>query len=245
MNLRDEGFILSARAHGEHGAIVRLFTAHHGLVAGYVHGGRSRRMRPVMIPGNQVFGRLTRRAGSQLGLLSLELITSRAPLMHRACTAAAVEWLTAIKAALLPEQAPFPRLYDSLGDLWQAMAENDAPHHWLPALVRHEVFLLGELGAGLDLSDCAATGSRDDLAFISPRSSRAVSRTAGAPYATKLLPLPAFLLNDDAPKDGADLMDGLKSSGYFINRHLLTAFGKEHMLQARQRMIHLARINVL
>ena len=236
MDLTTPALIVAVRGHGEHGAVVRLLTPDAGLLAGYVRGGRSRALRPVLQPGNGVRARLVARLETQLAALTVELDRSRTLIGTTALGSAALEWLTALTATALTEGEPHPRLYAALDGLFEAMALGAAPARWLMDVVRFELLLLGELGFGLDLSTCAATGAAEDLAYVSPKSSQAVNRGAGAPYAAKLLPLPAFLLT---AVDAGDVADGLQLTGYFLTRDVLVARAAE-LLPARARLVALA-----
>lgn len=220
MHIAASALILSVRSHGEHGAVVRALTRDHGVQPGYVRGGRSRAMRPVLQPANTVTGEWRARTGEQLAALTVELSESRAPLHAEPLAAAALEWVTALTAATLPEGLPYPRLYDTLDAVIGAIAAASSARAWAPVLVRYELVLLAELGFGLDLSHCAATGVRDDLAYVSPRSGGAVSREAAVGYEAKLLPLPAFLRGGDA--DWPAVFDGLRLAEHFVMRDLLT-----------------------
>ncbi len=148
MHLRASAILLASRPHGETGAIVRLFTAQHGLVAGYVAGGRGRQMRPIMIPGNRVALDLAARSSGQLPFAKLELERSRAALMTEPVPAAAISWCCALTAAALPERASFPPLYDALDALLEAICVAPSARGWLGALFAYEVMVLAELGYG-------------------------------------------------------------------------------------------------
>src|SRR5215210_719083 len=175
MRIETPAIVCALRNHGEHGAVVRLMTAEHGLQAAYVRGARGRRMRPVLISGNVVQAQLTARTDAQLPQAIVELVHSRGPLLSEPLPAAAIEWATVLTATVLPEGQPYPRLYDALEGLLDAIEAAPAASGWGAALVRYEVLLLAELGFGLDLERCAVTGSTDDLVAVSPRSGRAVS----------------------------------------------------------------------
>jgi DNA repair protein RecO (recombination protein O) len=144
--------VCAVRAHGEHGAIARVMTADHGLMAGYVSGGRSRTMRPILIASNLVDCTFRARTTEQLASLSLELIQSRGPLMTEPLAAAALDWATALTAATLPEGHPYPRLYEALDGVLSAVEAAPAARRWVASLVRYELMILSELGFGLDLS---------------------------------------------------------------------------------------------
>jgi DNA repair protein RecO (recombination protein O) len=151
MHLRAEALILAVRQHGEHGSIVRALTAEHGLQAGYVRGGRSRRIRPILQPANLVLGEWRARTEEQLAGLTVELITSRAPLFAEPLPAAALEWITALTATALPEAQPYPRLYGALDGVIGAIEAAPAARGWAVALARFELLVLAELGYGMEL----------------------------------------------------------------------------------------------
>ncbi|MES2097336.1 MAG: recombination protein O N-terminal domain-containing protein [Pseudomonadota bacterium] len=150
MHLRAPALILSVRQHGEHGAIVRCLTHEAGMIAGYVRGGRSRAIRPILQPANLVVGEWRARTDDQLAGLTLELSHSRAPLYAEPLAAAALEWVTALTAVALPEGQPYPRLYAALDGMIGAIEAAPAARGWAVALVRYEQLLLAELGYGLD-----------------------------------------------------------------------------------------------
>ncbi len=220
MHLDVPAIVLSLRAHGEHGAIVRLMTAEHGLQAAYVRGARGRRMRPVLIAGNEVAARLRARTDSQLPQAEIELVHSRGPLLAEPLPAAAIEYATALTATALPESQPYPRLHAALEALLAAIEAAPAASGWGAALVRYELLLLAELGFGLDLGRCAVSGAADDLVAVSPRSGRAVS-AAKAAYAGQLLPLPRFL-REGGRAEWGDIAAGLDLTGHFLMRDVLT-----------------------
>lgn len=148
MEIAAEALVCAVLTHGEHGAIVRVFTEEHGLIASYVRGGRGRRMRPVLIPGNKVAAQLRWRSEAQLPQASLELVHSRAPIMTEPLQSAAVEWSTALLASALPERQPYPRIYQALSGLLDAVEAAPAASGWGYALARFESLVLGELGYG-------------------------------------------------------------------------------------------------
>jgi len=150
MHLRAQALVLSVRQHGEHNAVVRCLTREMGLVAGYVRGGRSRAMRPVLQPANLVMGEWRARTEEQLAGLTVELIHSRAPLYSEALATAALEWVTALTAVSLPESQPYPRLYGALDAMIGAIEAAPAARGWAVALARYEDLLLAELGYGLE-----------------------------------------------------------------------------------------------
>lgn len=219
--IRTPAIICTVRRHGEHGAVVRLFTPDHGLQSGYVRGGRSTALRPVLMPANLVTAELRSRVNDQLAGLTVELAESRAPFYSEPLAAAAFEWVTLLTATVAPEDQPFPRLYAALAALLDLVCAAPSARWWLRAMVRYEALLLAELGFGLDLERCAVTGERADLAYVSPRTGRAVSVHAAGVYAEKLLLLPAFMTRNDEP-DWAQLMQGFALTGHFIERQFFT-----------------------
>jgi DNA repair protein RecO (recombination protein O) len=165
MLLRAEALILAVRQHGEHGAIVRALTAEHGLQAGYVRGGRSRRIRPILQPANLVLGEWRARTEDQLAGLTVELIHSRAPLFAEPLPAAALEWVTALAATALPEAQPYPHIHAALEGVIGAIEAAPAARGWAVALARYELLLLAELGYGLEpdrLPDVLRLGGEAD-----------------------------------------------------------------------------------
>jgi len=227
--------VCAIRHHGEHGTIARLLTPDDGLVAGYVRGGRSTRMRPVLIPGNVVQAELRARTSAQLASLTVELVQSRGPLLAEPLPAAAIEWACGLTAATLPEEQAYPPIHDALGALLDAVEAAPAARGWAVALVQYERLLLGELGFGLDLDRCAVTGSREGLAFVSPATGRAVSHAGAVGYEKRLLPLPPFLTGWGESEWG-DILDGLALTGHFIARNLL-ADRRADVLAARERLV--------
>jgi DNA repair protein RecO (recombination protein O) len=235
MHLLTQAIVCAVRPHGEHGAIVRALTPADGLRAGYVRGGKSRRLRPILLAGNLVHAEYRARTDDQLAQLSVELVASRAPLLGEALPAAAIEWATALAATALPESQPYPRLYEALDGLLCAIAASPSARSWAPSLVRYELLVLAELGFGLDLSECAATGATGDLAFVSPKSGRAVSAGAAAAYRDRLFPLPPLLLGS-WPADWPDIIAGLRITGHFLARDVLIERQAE-VLAARDRLL--------
>lgn len=219
--IKAPAIVCGVRAHGEHGAIVRLLTRDHGLLAGYVRGGRSRTMRPILVPGNFVAAELRLRSSSgALPGATAELLASRAPLLEEPLPAAGIEWISALTAASLPEDLPFPALFDALSALLDAIAASPAARGWAGGLARFELLLLGELGFGLTLDECVATGQRNDLVFVSPKSGGAVSRNAAMGLEGRLLPLPGFL-TEGGEADLPEVLAALRMTGHFVEKSLL------------------------
>ncbi len=235
MHLLANAIVCAVRAHGEHGAVARLLTPADGLQPGYVRGGHSRRLRPILLPGNLVAAEYRSRSEEQLASLTVELLHSRAGLFAEPLPAAAIEWATALTATALPEGLPMPRLYTALAGVLGAIEAAPSARGWAGALVRYELLLLSELGFGLDLATCVATGSVDDLAWVSPKSGQAVSRAAGIPYAAKLLPLPRFLLAG-GEAEWPEVRDALRLTGFFLERDLLVGH-RTGVLDARERLV--------
>lgn len=219
MEWSDEGIVLAVRRHGESAAIVSLLTQGHGRHAGLVRGGASRRMRGFLQPGNGVSATWRARLEEHLGTLTVEPMASHATLYDKPGPLAALTAATALVESALPERAPHPELYHLLGELLAAL---DRPG-WGEAYVRWELALLADLGFGLDLDSCAATGSNDGLAWVSPKSGRAVSLSAGEPWRDKLLALPPFLTGEGGAPDIAQLNEGLRLTGWFLERHVFSA----------------------
>jgi DNA repair protein RecO (recombination protein O) len=235
VNIETPAIVCALRMHAEHGAVVRLMTPDDGLQAAYVRGARGRRMRPVVVPGNQVQARLRSRTEEQLAHAELELVHSRAPLLSEPLPAAAIDWVTALTATALPEAQPYPRLYAALDALLALIEAAPSALGWASLLVRYELLVLAELGFGLDLDRCAVTGSNDDLVAVSPRSGRAVSATEAEPYSGKLLSLPKFVREGGAA-NWPEIRDGLELSGYFLLRDVLTG-RTAGLTEARSRLV--------
>jgi DNA repair protein RecO (recombination protein O) len=244
MEWADEGVILNTRAYGETSAVAEIFTLNHGRHFGLVRGARSKRLAPTMQTANLVAVNWRARLADQLGVMQTELLEPHA--------ARAIDDPFALSGAasvcglarLLPERAPCPSLYRALKVF---LSRLDEPPIW-PALVAPwELMLLSELGFGLDLESCAATGARDDLIYVSPRSGQAVSAKAGAPYKDKLFRLPAYLRGRDAavlhaPPTVRDLLDALALTGFFLDKRLLAPNGAG-LPEARRRLLgYLARL---
>jgi DNA repair protein RecO (recombination protein O) len=219
MQWSDEGVVLSVRSHGETAAVAELFTRGHGRHLGLVHGGRSRKLRPILQMGNHVEATWKARLSEHLGHATLEL--------RQAYAASALDDPLALTgltslcslARLLPERDPHPNLYEVT--LFVLSFLDDATV-WPALMVRWEMALLDELGFGLDLSSCAATGGNDSLVYVSPKSGRAVSASAGEPYKDRMLALPAFLTQGrQAAVTRADMLAGLALTGHFLESRVL------------------------
>jgi len=235
-SLTAPAIVCAVRGHGEHGAILRALTEEAGLVAGYVRGGKSTRLRPILIAGNLVALELRARTDEQLASATAELLASRAPLLAEPLAAGAIDWVTSITATILPESQPYPALYSALSGLLDAIGVASSARQWAAALARYELLLLAELGFGLDLDECVVTGTANDLAFVSPKSGGAVSLAAAAGYEDRLLRLPPFLRGADAAPSLSDVLCGLAITGHFIDRDLLDGRARD-LLSVRARLI--------
>lgn len=231
-----QGIVVGLRAHGEHGAIVRMMSEEQGLVAAYVRGARGRRLGPVLVPGNVVQAALSARNDTQLPQGAIELEHSRGPLFSEPLPAAAIAWACALTATALPEGQPYPRIHGALSGLLDAIEAAPSAAGWGAALVRFELLLLAEMGFGLDLTECALTGTSDDLVAVSPKSGRAVSAQAAAPYKGQLLTLPDFLRTGEAKASWSDILEGMALSGHFLKRDLLVE-RSAIILDARERLM--------
>jgi len=228
MEWTDEAIVLSARPHGEAAVVATLLARAQGRHAGLVPGGRSPRRRAALEAGTLVEARWRARLADQLGTLTLEPVRqTAAAFLDDPARLAALSAVCAVAEAALPERAPHPAVYAGTRAMLDALP-SDA---WAPAYVRWELGLAAELGFGLDLSACAATGAVDDLAYVSPRTGRAVSRGAGAPYADRLLRLPGFLAGT-GEADAAALLDGLALGAWALERQ-----GGVALPAARRRLV--------
>src|SRR5690606_29728513 len=218
MEWRDEGIILGTRRHGETSAIVEVMTLMHGRHMGVVRGGRSRRMQPLLQPGNHVDLTWWARLDEYLGSFTIKPLSFAAARLIETPAALYGIQLAAAHLRLLPERDPHGGLYETLRLIIDHFDDAFAAGE---LLLRFEVMLLEELGFGLDLKACAATGSHENLIYVSPKSGRAVSADAGAPWADKLLPLPAFVNNTSIrPASYDELQRAFNMTGFFLMRHV-------------------------
>jgi DNA repair protein RecO (recombination protein O) len=233
MDWTDNGIVLASRPHGETGLVVNLLTEAHGRHAGFVPGGISRRARPIWQQGNVVEVAWRARLAEQLGNYSGELREPHAAkAMDNAAELAGLSTACAVVDEALPEREPHRAIYEGFHAFLTALG-----HEGWPAIyVRLELGILQELGFGLDLAKCAATGGNEDLAFVSPKTGRAVSRTAAEPYRDKLLPLPTFLASGGLPANSVELRQGLDLTGFFLERHVFWPHNKP-LPPARSRFI--------
>jgi DNA repair protein RecO (recombination protein O) len=222
MQWTDEGIVLGVRRHGEASAILELMTREHGRHLGLVRGGAGSRLRPILQPGNRVNATWRARLDEHLGHYTVEgLDLPAASFLMAAHAAYGVTHLGAL-CRLLPERDPHPSIHAALTEILPHLTEARRAG---PELARFELQLLGELGFGLDLDRCAATGATADLLYVSPRSGRAVSRAAGEPWRDKLLRLPAFLGQPETEPSADELADGFAVTGFFLLRHVFEPRG--------------------
>ncbi len=230
MEWRDTGILLSARRHGESSAILEVFTETRGRHAGVLRGATSRKMAPLLQPGAELDLAWRARLEDHIGTYTVELKRSRAAqAMADRVTLAGLNALVAILGFTLPEREAHGHLYTRTTTLLELL---DQPDLWPLAYLRWEMALLDEMGFGLDLTRCAATGLANDLAYISPRTGRAVSRSGAGDWAPRLLPLPEVMLGAGDGGDG-EVLQALGTTGHFLSQHLAPALGEKPVPPAR------------
>ncbi|MGH6796682.1 MAG: DNA repair protein RecO [Methylocella sp.] len=217
MEWRDEGLIIGTRKHGETSVIVEAMTRAHGRHFGLVRGGRSKRMQPLLQPGNHAQNVWLARLDEHLGTFLVEPVQLRTAHLMASAEALHAICLVAALLRLGPERDPHPALYEAAMRIAGGI---DRPEIMTPLIVRFEAKILAQMGFGLDLETCAATGVTSDLAYVSPKSGRAVSKAAGEPYKARLLPLPAFLRGEIGAPSPADIRNGFRLTGFFLLRAL-------------------------
>ena len=222
MDWSDEGVFLCGKPLGEANLIAEVLTLEHGRHLGLVRGGGSRRIRPTLQPGNLVRVTWRARLAEHLGGYTVELMEAHGPRALDDPRALAAIGTIAELVKLLPERDPHPELFATTLHVLRSFAE---PGIWPALMVYWEFQLLQELGFGLELTSCAATGATKDLVYVSPKSARAVSREAGAPNADKMLSLPQFLIDSSAPLAPSDIASGFALTGYFLERDVLAPNG--------------------
>ncbi|NVK15319.1 MAG: DNA repair protein RecO [Rhodobacteraceae bacterium] len=236
MEWRDHGILLSVRRHGESSAIIDVFTEEHGRHAGVVRGGGSRRMAPILQPGAQLDVTWRARLEDHLGSYQAEPLRSRAAAaLSGRLALAGLNTVTALLSFCLPEREPHAGLYTRSEQLLDLLGNEDL---WLLAYLRWEMALLEEMGFGLDLSACAVTGSRFGLAYVSPKTGRAVSREGAGDWADRLLPLPPVMLGLGDAED-AEIVQALRTTGHFLEAHLAPSLGNHPPPEARARLLDL------
>ncbi|WP_299142588.1 DNA repair protein RecO [uncultured Tateyamaria sp.] len=234
MEWRDTGILLSVRRHGETSAIIDVFTPDRGRHAGVVRGGTSRKIAPILQPGAQLDVAWRARLEDHIGSFAVEPVRSRAALvMGDRLALAGLNAVTALLAFCLPEREAHLPLYRRTEQLLDLLGQNEV---WPLAYLRWELALLEEMGFGLDLSCCAVTGGVEDLAYVSPKSGRAVSRAGAGDWAQRLLPLPPVLRGQgDAPD--IEIAQGFETTGYFLAHHLAPDLGQRPLPEARGRFV--------
>ncbi len=235
MDWRDQGFVLNTRKHGETSVILEVFTAEHGRHAGVVRGGVSRKMTPILQPGGQLDLSWRARLADHIGSFTVEPLRSRAAVLSDRFALAGLNTVTALLTFCLPDREPHPALYQQSTQLLDLLGQNEV---WPLAYLRWEMALLTELGYGLDLTECAVTGSTDNLIYVSPKSGRAVSAKAAGEWADRLLPLPPILRGEgDAADD--EVLEALRTTGYFLSDKLAPDLGSKPIPEARARFVDL------
>ena len=234
MQWRDEGVLLAVRRHGENAAIIEVLTAEHGLHAGVVRGGASRKMAPILQPGAQLDVTWRARLEEHLGSFTVDLQRSRsAALMGDRRVLAGLNAVCGLVCFAFPERVQHGTFYSRTVQLLDLMGETDA---WPLAYLHWEVALLEETGFALDLAACAVTGATEGLEYVSPKTGRAVTAAGAGAYADRLLPLPPVLLGQgEAPDE--ELLAALYTTGHFLTHHLAPSLGDRPLPAARQRLI--------
>lgn len=224
MEFESDAFVLGARSHGETGAIVDLLTEDKGRWMAHIAGGASRRMKPFLQAGARVIVHYRARTADQLGSAQLEPVgEGPSSLFDDPLALAGLSAAAAVTQGALPEREPHPGAFLAFEALLSAFAHPDV---WPAVFVRFEAGLLDELGFGLDFSKCAATGSMENLIYVSPRTGRAVSRAAGEPYADRMLALPPFLLGNQAGLREGEVGQGLDLTGHFLEAFVFNPLNK-------------------
>jgi DNA repair protein RecO (recombination protein O) len=223
MQWTDEGIVIGVRRHGEASAILELMTREHGRHLGMVRGGFGTRMKPILQTGNSVSAHWRARLDEHLGNYTVEAMRQRASNFFGAPHAIYGVTHLAALMRLLPERDPHAELFEVFESILDRLED---PVVAAPLVARFELQMLTELGFGLDLEQCASTGATDELIYVSPKSGRAVSRSAGEPWADRMLRLPDFLRDSDTEPAGRDLADGFALTGFFLARHVLEPRGQ-------------------
>jgi DNA repair protein RecO (recombination protein O) len=221
---RDRAIVLEAMKFADHDAILCVFSREHGIYKGVCKAALTKKNRAQMEPGNIADVRWNARLQEHLGKIQLdvdEAIASRVMIDKLKLTT--LGSLCSLLKSTLPEHDPHPQLFDAVEGFLHHMAEANAPFEWMSHYIALEVRLLEELGFGLDLSECAATGATENLTHVSPKSGRAVSEQAAAPYIDKLLPLPGFLKESIPSTNWGEMADGLRLTAHFIEHWVLQA----------------------
>ena len=235
MEWTGEGILLTARPHGESSAIIEVLSPDHGLHKGIVRGGAGRRMAPVLQPGAQLQLTWRARLDAQLGTFTIEPIHARAAaIMVDAERLAGLNAITALTVFALPERDPHPRFYAMTLRLLDLLATGE---DWFGAYLAWERLLLEDTGYGLDLTKCAVTGATQSLAYVSPRTGRAVTAAGAGEFADRLLPLPLLLQDETMTQTREGMAQGLRTTGHFLNDVLAPALGNRPLPAARARLV--------
>ncbi|WP_323769830.1 DNA repair protein RecO [Antarctobacter sp.] len=234
MDWRDTGILLSTKKHGETSLILDVFTPGHGRHAGVLRGGTSRKLAPHLQPGAQLDLAWRARLEDHIGSYTAEPQRSRAAAaLGDRVALAGLNTVTALLAFCLPEREPHPALYSRSETLLDLL---DRPDLWPLAYLNWELALLDEMGFGLDLTTCAVTGATDNLTYVSPRTGRAVTAQAAGDWADRLLPLPPILLGHGEAED-SDILDGLTTTGFFMENRLAPDLRDKPLPAARSALI--------
>lgn len=233
MDWRDQGALLSVRKHGETSVIIEVFTKEHGRHAGVVRGGNSRKIAPILQPGAQLDVAWRARLEEHIGSYSVEPLRSRASVLSDRTALAGLNAITSLLKFALPEREPHPVLYRQTQAMLDLLGTNEA---WPTAYLKWELALLEELGFALDLSACAVTGAMDGLAYVSPKTGRAVSSEGAGEWADKLLPLPSDLLGVGSGKR-ENVVAGLTTTGFFLTHWLAHSLGDKPLPEPRARLV--------
>ncbi len=234
MDWRDHGILLTTRRHGETAAIIEVFTEAHGRHAGVVRGGTSRKIAPVLQPGAQLDVLWRARLEEHIGTFQVEPLRSRAAAAFSGRLAlAGLNAVVSLLSFCLPEREPHPAIYSQTEQLMDLLGQDEI---WPLAYLRWELALLEELGFGLDLSSCAVTGATEGLVYVSPKTGRAVSVEGAGEWADRLLPLPPCLRGEGTAPD-AEIVQGLNTTGYFMEHRVAPALGHHPLPEARARFV--------
>lgn len=234
MDWRDEGILLSMRPHGETSAIIEVLTAAHGRHMGVVRGGASRKMAATLQPGTGLMLEWRARLDDHIGSFTVEPVKSRAHLLADRLALAGLTAVCALVHDALPEREPHPALWRKT----LALVDRLGVEGWTSDYVRWELCLLEEIGFGLDLSVCAVTGAREGLAYVSPKSGRAVTVEGAGAWADRLLPLPEGL-DGEGPLSPGAVVQGLRLTGFFLDRELRPVLHDRPLPEARSRLVDL------
>ena len=234
MDWRDEGVLLSMRPHGESAAIIEVLTAAHGRHAGVVRGGASRKMAATLQPGTGLQLEWRARLDDHIGTFTVEPLRSRAHLLSDRLALSGLLSVCSLLRTALPEREPHPVLWPATIQLMDRLGGDG----WTSAYLRWEFLLLEELGFGLDLTSCAVTGATEGLAYVSPKTGRAVTVAGAGDWADRLLPLPAGIAGDGALSP-VSVAQGLRLTGFFLDRGLRPVLHERPLPEARARLVDL------